>query len=252
MRHSQPCRTPYERPLARSVVAALAAVASFVVLAAAAPSILDSYRAALASRKIPANMEFIYTVTRSGPNHIVTEQHRVYWTNSGEERNDTIAVNGTPVIPARSQMLHRPVWPYDAGQFAVSVDDYAATPAGIALVSGRKAYAFALSRNAPADFMLKSLYVDAKTRLPLRQTFAVAGGDCEGAGAIDFMAFGSYWLPNFISVVCTQTASGATPAPVFKESIRFTSYQFPNVIPADVFGPGALTPSPTDFSTGGP
>lgn len=237
----------------RRLIAVFAAAAAVVALLGATPnSILDSYRLAVALRKIPANMEFMYTVTRSGPARIVTEQHRVYWTSSGEERNDTISVNGTLVIPARSRMLHRTVWPYDAGQFAVTTDEYDATPAGMAIVSGRKTYAFALARIAPADFMFKSLYVDAKTKLPVRQTFAVAGQDCEGSGSIDFTAFGPYWLPTFVSVVCTQAGSGATPPPVFKESIRFTSFQFPSVIPSDVFSAGAASASSGDSVTGGP
>ena len=140
----------------RRPLTVLAAAVVLVLLAATPKSILDSYRLAIASRKIPANMEFDYTVTKSGPARIVTEQHRVYWTSSGEERNDTISVNGTPVIPARSQMLHRTVWPYDAGQFAVTAEDYDATPAGMAIIASRRTYAFALARNTPADFMLKS------------------------------------------------------------------------------------------------
>jgi hypothetical protein len=229
--------------------AALTVAASLMLVAVSSASVLDSYRQALAIRKIPEFMEFGYTVTRSGPGRIVTEQHRVYWANPGEERNDTIAVNGTPVVPAPSQVLHRASWPYDASQFTVSPDDYDAVPAGISVIAGRKAYAFALVRSSSADFMLKSLYVDAKTRLPLRQTFAVAGADCEGSGAIDFGPVGAYWLPTFISVLCTQAGSGASPAPVFKESIRFTSYQFPSSIPADVFSSPAGSASD---DSGGP
>jgi hypothetical protein len=226
------------KPLSLLVIA----VAAVAALAAIAAPTLDAYRTALASRKIPPYMEFTYTVTRSGPARIVTEQHRVYWASTGEERNDTIAVNGTPVVPAPSQLLHRSVWPYDPAQFAVSEDDYDATPAGSAIVAGRKTYAFALARNTTADFMLKSIYVDVRSHLPVRETFAVAGPDCEGSGSIDFGPFGRYWLPSFVSVVCTQTGSDASPPPVYKESIRFTSYQFPAVIPADIFGPSAASP----------
>jgi hypothetical protein len=220
--------------------------------AAASPTpTLDAYRTALAAQKLPAYMEFTYTVTRSGPARIVTEQHRVYWAATGEERNDTIAVNGAAVVPAPSRLLHRSVWPYDPAQFAVSADDYDATPAGIAVVAGRKAYAFALARISSADFMQKSIYVDVKTHLPVRQTFAVAGADCEGSGSIDFGPVGSYWLPNFVSVVCTASGTSASPPPVFKESIRFTSYQFPALIPADIFGAGASA-TPDTSSPGEP
>lgn len=234
----------------RKLLTCVAALAGLALLGATPATTLDAYRTALAAQKLPAFMEFTYTVTRSGPARIVTEQHRVYWASTGEERNDTITVNGAPVVPAPSQLLHRSVWPYDPAQFTVSADDYDATPAGIAVVAGRKTYAFALARSTQADFMQKSIYIDVKTHLPVRQTFAVAGSDCEGAGSIDFGRFGGYWLPNFVSVVCTQTGSDASPPPVFKESIRFTTYQFPALIPADIFGAGAA--SPDSSGTGEP
>jgi hypothetical protein len=217
--------------------AALALALAALVCGAAAPTtIFDSYKVALLARKIPANMEFEYTVTRSGPNRIVTEQHRVYWTNAGLERNDTIAVNGTPVIPARSRMLRRSVWPYDVAQFAVSTDDYDVAAAGVEFVAGRKGYAFTLTRAASADFTLKSILIDAKTRLPLRETFSVAGSDCQASGTIEFGTTAGYWLPNFVSVVCTGAPQVNAPAPIYKESIRFSNYSFPAAIPPDIFG----------------
>jgi hypothetical protein len=220
----------------RNVRAAAAALAAATLLGAGNPaSILDSYRDALAKLHSPPFMEFAYTVTRSGPSRIVTEQHQVYWAASGVERNDTIEINGTRVVPAPTQVIHRDAWPYDPAQFAVSPDDYDAAPAGMALVAGHATYAFTLTRSSPADFVLKSLYVDVRRRLPVRQTFAVAGADCEGAGEINFGPVGGYWLPTFVSVACTQTGTDASPPPVFKESIRFSNYQFPASIPADVF-----------------
>ncbi len=232
------------------LAAALLGVAAIVMLAAAPETIFGSYRTALLARTTPANMEFQYTVTRSGPNRILTEQHRVYWTATGLERNDTIEINGTPVVPAISHMLHRATWPYDVGQFAVSTDEYDITPAGVAIVTGRKAYLFMAARSAPADFMVKSLYIDAKTRMPLREMFSVTGGDCQGSGVIDFAPTSGYWLPSFVSVVCTGAASADGTTPVFKEAIRFSGYRFPTAIPPDVFGVSASpdaseSPQPT-------
>jgi hypothetical protein len=213
----------------------LALFAAIVSLGATSATVFDSYREALAKLKLPQYMEFAYTDTRSGPGRIVTEQHQVYWSASGAERNDTVQINGTPVVPARSQVIHRAAWPYDPNQFLVSSDEYDVTPAGSSVIAGRKAYGFILNRTSPADFILKSLYVDAKRRLPVRQTFAVAGSDCEGSGAINFGPVGSYWLPGFLSVVCMQSAASGGSQQPFKESIRFSNYQFPAAIPADVF-----------------
>jgi hypothetical protein len=225
--------------------AAVAALVALVVLAAApqTSTIFDSYRVALAARKSPANMEFEYTVTRSGPNRIITEEHRVYWTAQGIERNDTIAVNGTPLVPPRSRLLHRVAWPYDVGQFAVTTDEYDVSRPIIGSVAGRKAYVFTLNRPTQADFMITSLYVDASSRLPLRETFVVAGSNCQGSGSIDFLPTGANWLPIFVSVVCSGAAQGASPAPIYKEAIRFSNYRFPVTIPPDVFGQTPSSPA---------
>jgi hypothetical protein len=210
---------------------------------AAQLTIFDSYRTAMATRNMPANMEFMYTVTRSGPQRIMTEQHRVYWTATGLERNDTISVNGTNLVPPRSQMLHRSVWPYDPGQFEVSPDDYTAVVTGVTSIANHKAYVLKLTRSAQADFVVTALFVDAKTRLPLRQAFTVTGADCQGSGSIDFLPSDVYWLPSFVSVICTGTAQAAAPPPVFKEAIRFSGYRFPAAIPPDVFGESTSTQS---------
>jgi hypothetical protein len=238
-----------EHPVPRLPASALLVVVAIAMLAAAPQTVFGTYRNALLARKTPVNMEFEYTVTRSGPNRIVTERHRVYWTATGVERNDTIEVNGTPVVPAISRMLHRAAWPYDVGQFAVSTDEYDVVPAGVAVVTGRKAYVFIVTRGAPSDFMLKALYVDVKSRLPLRQTFSVAGAGCQGSGSIDFAPTGGYWLPSFVSVVCTAPQQGATPPDIFKESIRFGGYAFPATIPPDVFG---IPASPDSSASSGP
>lgn len=224
--------------MADRVVRVAAALIALVTMSLTVdqPAVFDSYRVAMAARKTPDNMEFLYTVTRSGPQRIVTEQHRVYWTASGLERNDTISVNGTDLVPPRSLMLHRSDWPYDPGQFEVSPDDYSAALAGVTVLANRKAYVLKLVRSAQADFTVTTLYVDAKTRLPLRQDFVVTGADCQGSGGIEFLPAGGYWLPSFVSVVCTGAAQGAVAAPVFKEAIRFSNYSFPAAIPPDVFG----------------
>ena len=224
-----------------SIASALGAIAAALIIvgADAKPSIYESYRTALAARVTPENMEFLYTVTRSGSQRIVTEQHRVYWTAAGLERNDTISINGTNLVPPRSKMLHRSEWPYDVGQFAVSSDDYTAEYSGKTIVGNRQAFVLKLTRATPADFTMKALYVDAITRLPLRQTFTVNGGDCQGDGVIEFLPAGGHWLPSFVSVICTANGQSASAATVYKEAIRFSGYRFPAAIPPDVFGQSA-------------
>lgn len=213
----------------------VASAAPQPAVAAMTPSALNSYRVALLLLRRPENMEFQYTQTKSGPNQIVTEQHRVYWTSEGQERNDTISHNGTPVVPAKSSLLHRTVWPYDVAAFAAPADEYDATGIGLVTINERKTFGFRLARKAPADFMLRSIYIDVVHRLPVRETFAVTGATCSATGSIDFGPTGPYWLPTSVTVVCTGAGLTAGSAPIFKESIRFFGFTFPAVIPADVF-----------------
>ncbi|MDQ6779962.1 MAG: hypothetical protein M3Z37_02240 [Candidatus Eremiobacteraeota bacterium] len=216
------------------------------LLLAATPSplnVLDDYHSAVAKLPHPAFVQFTYTHTRSGPNRIVTEEHRVYRTLEGEERNDTVTVNGSPIVPARSVILHRPVWPYDVAQFAPTPDDYDVSLGGAASLAGRKALHLALLRKMSADFALKDIYLDARRSLPLRETFTVTGGDCAGDGLINFGPAAAYWLPTSVQVTCT--AQSPTGNSVYKESIRFTSYGFPRSIPADVFNATGAVPTTT-------
>lgn len=224
--------------------AAASTVALAALLVAATPSplkALDDYHSALAKLAHPPFVQFLYTHTRSGPNRIVTEEHRVYRTLEGEERNDTVTVNGSPIVPARSVILHRPVWPYDVAQFAPTPDDYDVSVSGAASVSGRKTLHLALVRKATADFVLKDVYIDVRRALPVRETFAVTGSACAGDGVINFGPAGAYWLPTSVQVTCT--AQSPTGGLVYKESIRFTSYAFPRSIPPDVFTAAGGVPS---------
>jgi len=228
----------------RRVAGALLAMLAAAAQMAATPSpakLLDAYHSALQVLERPAFVEYEYTQTRSGPNRIVTEQHRVYRTRDGQERNDTIMINGTAIVPAVSRILRRTVWPYDVAQFAATTDDYDIVLAPAALVSGRKAYGLKLTRKATADFTLNDLFLDMRRFLPVRETFSVSGGNCAGGGIINFGPAGKYWLPTSVQVTCTAQSSGGPE--VFKESIRFSSYGFPSAIPADVFNPGGSADS---------
>lgn len=225
-------------PALVAVLASVAAALSAPAAEAPSPSLtFDLYHAALLSVRRPSYLQFEYTQTRSSNSgRVRVEQHRVFRASDGRERNDTIMVNGTRVVPPISRIMRRPIWPYDLDQFAASTDDYGVAPAGVAVVAGRRTYGFTLARKTPADFALKGLYVDVRRFLPVREAFSVTGGTCSGAGAIDFGPLAAYWLPISVQVSCA-IASGpgsAVPPRVFKESIRFSNFHFPASIPADV------------------
>jgi hypothetical protein len=201
---------------------------------ATAGRMLARYRAAIAVLPKPANMVFTYTEMRSDPQRIVTSAHRVYRDQAGEQRNDTIEVNGTPVRPPRTMTYQRALWPYFADAFAVPAADYDATFAGAATVDGRRAEVYVVRRKASAPFSITELDLDPTTVLPLRERFAVTTRDCDGQGSIDFAPSGPYWLPTSVSVECTASGSSSGG---YKHTIRFADYRFPGAIPRDVLRP---------------
>jgi hypothetical protein len=193
---------------------------------------LARYRAALDALPLLGNMVFRYSENRSGPTRVLEEEHRVYRRADGEERNETVMVNGAQVVPAIVRYLHKPVWPYDVRQFAVDGGSYNIVSLGRTVVAGKRVVGFSTVRATTGDFAITALYLDPTRYLPLRETFAVAGGGCSGNGSIDFAPFGSAWLPTAVSVNC----SVAQDATSFKESIVFADYAFVAVLPPDVFG----------------
>ncbi|MBC5825662.1 MAG: hypothetical protein GIW99_04270 [Candidatus Eremiobacteraeota bacterium] len=202
---------------------------------------LSEYRLAIAHLPRPPNMVFQYAQTRSGPVRVVTEQHRVYRNLVGKERNETISFNGVPIAPVIVRIFSRSPWPYFPDRFFVSGELYNAQFRGMTGRNRQRAYSFALARPTPADFSLTGLQIDALRYLPVRETFDVTAGNCSGPGWIAFGPVAKYWLPREIAVTCTSRnlpGTGLqTPAAVrFRESLRFSGWQFPPTVPSQVFG----------------
>jgi len=217
--------------------AAAIALASVPGASAAAPvppiDVLQArYRSELEALPPLGNVVFRYQESRSGPTHVREEEHRVYRRDDGEERNETLAVNGAPVVPAIVRLVSQPVWPYDVREFAVDTPEYAVLSLGATQVFGRRAYALSSVRTTPGDFAVTRVYLDALRFLPLREAFDVSGGSCAGSGTIDFAPADDRWLPTSVSVTCTVAPGGSE----FKESISFSDYTFPQTLPPDVFG----------------
>jgi hypothetical protein len=251
MPRSRPCLMRSKRPFvgrpARSIVAmmtlliVIAAIAPVRAADTALPSpatgaarLLARYRTAIAALPKPPNMVFTYTEMRSDPQRIVTSAHRVYRDQAGDQRNDTIEVNGTPVRPPLTQTYQRAAWPYHADIFAVPEADYNATFAGTATIAGRRAEVYTVRPKTNAPFSITELALDPASALPLRERFSVSTRDCDGRGTIDFAPSGSYWLPTSVSVECAASGSASGG---FKHTIRFADYRFPAAIPHDVLRP---------------
>jgi len=212
--------------------AIFALVALFSLGAGAATSPLEAYRSALAQLAPPGAVVFEYAETRTGPTRTILEQHRVYRSADGRERNETIAADGAAVVPAIVRFSTQATWPYDVRQFAVDDADYTTQPLGTAVLDGKRVLAYSTVRVTTGDFAITALYLDPLRHLPVRESFDAQGGGCKGSGTIAFGPVAGHWMPTAVSTTCTVTATGAA----FRESIRFSGFSFPQQIPADIFG----------------
>ena len=223
-----------------ATASAFAAKAPAPSPAASAARLLERYWAAIAALPKPANMVFTYTEMRSDPQRIVTSAHRVYRDQAGQQRNDTIEVNGTPLRPPRTQTYQRAQWPYYADAFAAPAAEYAAKFVGMAVIDGKRVETYSVKRRSSDPFFITELDLDPATALPVRERFMVTTRDCAGQGSIDFAPSGPYWLPTSVSVECAVSASASAG---YKHTIRFADYRFPVTIPQDVLRPnGASAP----------
>lgn len=225
--------------------AAAAAVLAVTLIAgpsvAATPTLsadaaMTRYRAMLDALPAIGNVVFEYTESRIGPSRALAEVHRVYRDAAGDERNETISVDGEPIVPAISHIASVPQWPYDVHAFAVTADSYQVMALGMAVVNGHRALSFSAVRTTPGDFAVTHLYLDPVRHLPLRESFDTQGGGCSGSGYVDFAPVDRRWMPLVVSVNCALADGSAT----FKETIKFGAYQFLPAIPSDIFG-GATT-----------
>lgn len=245
-RWSALCEPPRVRDVRPLAIALALALAAFAPAYAGAPpkhqQALEQYRAAMDRLRVPANFVFDYVITRASRKRVVTEKHRVYRNDAGDERNETSVVNGANIVPAFVRIFHRPTWPYGVEKFLVAPDAYDARYEGMATVNGRLAFAYALTPKVSADFGVNAIFIDLQRRLPLREMFTVAGGGCAGRGWIDFAPTGGYWMASAVTALCAPP-SADQPAQ-YRESIHFSNYRFPVSIPADVFkSPGPASPA---------
>jgi hypothetical protein len=225
----------------------------------AALALFSRYQSRMLVLKQPPVMVFEYTRTRSGPTRVVTENHRVYRDEAGHERNETTAINGSPLVPPPFITYARTEWPYGVDKFLVDGDAYAVEPKGVDQVNGRRAYTYAVVLKEPAAFAVTDLELDVRSALPLRERFTASSDICDATGTIEFGRSGAYWMPTIVGVSCALAAAPSqaapasaapSPAPI-RDTIRFTTYSYPTAIPPQVFGI-VPSPAPSDASSLGP
>jgi hypothetical protein len=222
--------------------AATAAAAAFATPAATAvplapDAVLAKYRSALAAVNEPRVFTVEYALEQTGT-RVLDQRHRIF-RSGGNERDETLAVNGkgsaTPVVRIFRGRPYR----YAVSRLAPKPDAYDFVYVGPHKSGKHLDYVFLLVPKTPAKaFTLKDVTIDGVTFLPSAVAFAT--GQHAGAGSVTFTKSDRWWVAS------GATASAHVPGGVARERLTFSRWRFPPALPSSTFAVPRplLTPPP--------
>jgi hypothetical protein len=215
------------------MIALLAATA----VALAPGVVLAQYEAALVLLDEPRVFTVEYTLEETGT-RTLDQAHRIF-RSGGDERDETLAVNGTrsktPVVRIFRGRRYR----YTVAALAPRPTAY-----DFAYVGPRKDgkhidYVFRLTpKGKPGALTFTEVAIDGLTFLPQTVTFATA--QHEGQGSVTFAKSGRYWVAR------SAAAQAYVAGGVARERLRFSRWRFPASLPRSTFAVPRplLTPPP--------
>lgn len=204
------------------MIALLAATA----VALAPGTVLAQYEAALLLLDEPRVFTVEYTLEQTGT-RTLDQTHRIF-RNGGDERDETLAVNGarskTPVVRIFRGRRYR----YTVAALAPKPTAY-----DFAYIGPRKDgkhidYVFALTpKGKTGALTFTEVTVDGLTFLPRSVSFATDAHD--GQGSVSFAKAGRYWVAR------SAVAQATVPGGVARERLRFARWRFPTSLPRSTF-----------------
>ncbi len=210
------------------MIALLAAAA----IATAQPSVplapeavLARYRAALASLREPRVFAVEYTMVQTGT-RTLEQSHRIF-RSGGDERDETLAVNGTRSTEPVIRVFRGRPYRYRVSALAPREGAYDFTFAGPHRDGHHVDYVFRLTpKSAPAGFGFTQVTIDGVTFLPSAVSFAAQHG---GRGTVTFHKSGPWWVAG------AAAASARVGGGLAHEQIAFSRWRFPASLPASTF-----------------
>ena len=220
------------------MIAALLLAAAVTAPATLAPAdAVARYETALATLKEPRVFVVEYTLEQTGP-RTLEQAHRIF-RNGGDERDETLAVNGNrPTTPVVRIFRGRP-YRYTVAALAPRTSAYIFTFAGRHRDGKHVDYVFDLTPKAgpPPAFAFTQVTIDGITFLPQSVSFAETRHD--GRGAITFAKAEKYWVAR------SASAQANVAGGVAHEQFTFSHWRFPTSLPRSTFAmPRALPTAP--------
>jgi len=224
------------------VIALLAAagVAAATPTPAPTPSpapaaVVAKYAAALKALKEPRVFSVEYTIEQTGTRSL-EQTHRIF-RSGADERDETIAVNGSrPVAPVVRIFRRRP-YRYTVAALAPKPALYDFTYAGLHKTGKHVDYVFdVLPKNGAPALAFTQVTIDGLTFLPAAVSFATT--QHAGRGEVTFAKSDRWWVAR------SAAAQANVPGGVAHEHVTFSRWRFPATLPASTFAPPRPLPTP--------
>ena len=198
-------------------------------------AVLANYGAALKALKEPRAFTVEYTLEQTG-SRTLEQTHRIF--RSGRnERDETIAVNGTRLTRPQVRVFRNRPYRYSVAALAPKPAQYAFAYAGPRKAAHHFDYVFRLAPKKRGEFAFTELTVDGVTFLPGTVAFATRAHG--GRGSVSFTKHDRWWVAD------RANAAVRTPGGTDREQLSFSRWRFPPSLPPSTFAlPRALPSAP--------
>ncbi len=212
---------------------ALLAVAALLAPAA----VLDKYGAALAKLSEPRVFSFEYTLEQTGT-RTIDQTHRIF-RSGGNERDETLAVNGTRSTTPVVRVFRGRPYRYTVRALAPKPSAYDFTYTGPHRDGRHVDYVFMLApKSAAPAIAFTSVTIDGQSFLPRSVSFVAPSR--RASGTVTFAKADRYWVAR------AAAAQAAVQGGIARERFAFTRWRFPVTLPPSTFAvPRPLPTVPT-------
>jgi hypothetical protein len=214
------------------VIAVLAAAAALVVPPSPSPpppapaAVVAKYRAALAALREPRVFTVEYTLVQTGT-RTLEQTHRIF-RSGADERDETLAVNGTRSISPVVRIFRRRPYRYTVAALAPNPVAYDFAFVGPHRDGKHVDYVFSVSPKKPKrGITFTQVAIDGVTFLP--QSVSFRADQHAGRGSVTFGKTDRYWVAR------SAAAQADVPGGVAHERLAFAKWRFPRGLPRSTF-----------------
>lgn len=189
--------------------------------------VLTKYQAALAGLAEPRVFAVEYTLQQTGT-RTLEQTHRIF-RSGGDERDETIAVNGNRSRKPVVRVFHGRPYRYTVRALAPKPNAYDFVYAGPHRDGKHVDYVFSLApRGAkPPALAFTQVTIDGVTFLPRSIAFATRAHAARGT--VSFVKADRYW------VAAAASAQAEVQGGVAREQLAFANWRFPAALPRSTF-----------------